>query len=123
MIMSSFPRHIHFIGIGGAGMAPLAELMKLRYPQAVISGSDLLSNAKTAHLEELGITLCQGHQPENLPDDTELVIFSSAVTPDNPERSKAQQLGIKQLRRGEALAEFAATFKRCVAVSGSHGKS
>ena len=74
--MSAFPRYVHFVGIGGAGMAPLAELLKLRFPELVISGSDLLLNDKTRQLEKLGIRVFAGHRADQLPLETGLVIYS-----------------------------------------------
>jgi UDP-N-acetylmuramate--alanine ligase len=112
---------IHFTGIGGAGMAPLAELSLLRGDQ--VSGSDLSGNAKCTHLTSLGAAVTVGHASENVPDDCQLLVYSSAVAPDNYERQRAAALGIPQLRRGEYLARFAENFSRCVAVTGSHGKS
>lgn len=112
---------LHFIGVGGAGMAPLAELALARGHR--VSGSDLVSNAKSERLRKLGAEIFIGHAPENLPDDTELAVCSSAVAPDNCELLRAIELGVPHLRRGEFLAKFAAGYRRCVAVTGSHGKS
>ena len=112
---------IHFIGIGGAGMAPLASLALNRGIQ--ISGSDLESNEKSRQLAAAGAEIFTGHAAENVPDDADLIVYSSAVGADNCERRRGAALGIRQLRRGEFLAEFAASYRRCVAVTGSHGKS
>ena len=112
---------LHFIGIGGAGMAPLAHLA-LQHG-ARVSGSDEKLNGKTAELEAEGARIFAGHAAEHLPDDTETVIYSSAVPPENPERRRAAELRIPQLRRGEFLAEFLRAYPRVAAVSGSHGKS
>ena len=114
-------RKLHFTGIGGAGMAPLAELALLR--GFSVSGSDESDSAKFRHLTQIGACTTLGHDAKNLPDDTELLVYSSAVPESNPERVKARQLGIRQCRRGEFLAEFAASFRRSVAVTGTHGKS
>lgn len=114
-------KRCHFIGIGGAGMAPLARLLQERGVR--ITGSDLEENAKIAELRSAGALIRIGHTAENLPGDAELVVFSSAVTPGNPEFSVAQKLGIPCLRRGEMLARFVRQYRRVVAVSGSHGKS
>ncbi len=114
-------KKLHFIGIGGAGMAPLAQL-SLESGIAV-SGSDSAVSAKSEHLKSLGAQVFCGHKKEQLPEDAELVIYSSAVTEENPERQRAAKLGIPQLRRGEFLGIFARRFKRVAAVSGSHGKS
>ena len=102
-------------------MAPLAELALRRGCE--VSGSDESDSAKFRHLLELGITAVLGHWAENLPDDAELLVYSSAVPESNPERVKARTLGIRQCRRGEFLAEFAAGYLRNVAVTGTHGKS
>lgn len=115
------PLKIHFIGIGGAGMAPLASLAMTR--GAAVSGSDLESNEKSRQLAAAGAEIFVGHAAGNVPDDADLIVYSSAVGVDNCERRRGAELGIRQLRRGEFLAEFAASYRRCVAVTGSHGKS
>lgn len=121
MKSNRLPHHIHFVGIGGAGMAPLAEIMLAR--GASVSGTDRESTGKTAHLAALGATVHVGHDAEFLPENTELVVYSSAVTAENPERKRAAERGIPQLRRGEFLARLAALYRRPVAISGSHGKT
>ena len=114
-------KKIHFIGIGGAGMAPLAQLAL--ESGITVSGSDSALSAKSEHLKALGAEVFYGHSKEQLSSDRELVVYSSAVTEENPERRRAAELGIPQLRRGEFLGVFAKRFKRVAAVSGSHGKS
>lgn len=115
------PEAIHFIGIGGAGMAPMAELLLARGVK--ISGSDLVFNGKCRHLEEGGAVIRKGHASENVPDDTGMIVFSSAVQYDNPERCRGRELNIPEMRRGEFLAFFLSLYRRVAAVSGSHGKS
>lgn len=115
------PKKLFFVGIGGAGMAPLALLAKNAGCQ--VAGSDCASTPKTAFLQKKGITVNIGHSATNIASDTELLIFSSAVPADNPEREKAFKLGIPQLRRGEFLARIAADYKLVATISGSHGKS
>ena len=113
--------HLHFIGIGGAGMAPLALLaLDLGYE---LSGSDREANGKTYELIRRGIDIHIGHRAENLPPDIDLVVYSSAVSEDNPERAEAFRRRIPQVRRGEFLAELAQSFRRVAAISGAHGKS
>lgn len=119
--MSDLAQKIHFVGIGGAGMAPLAEIMLSR--GAAVSGSDRELNAKTAQLAARGATVREGHSAGFLPPDAGLLVYSSAVTPENPERMRAAELGIPQIRRGEFLARLAAQYRRPVAISGSHGKT
>jgi UDP-N-acetylmuramate--alanine ligase len=113
--------NVHFIGIGGAGMAPLAGIL---LEQGVrVTGSDLTVNEKTIALQKAGAKVFEGHFSENLSDDTSMLVYSSAVPEDNPEYRKAIASGISCLRRGEFLARLATGYKRCVAISGSHGKT
>ena len=112
---------LHFTGIGGAGMAPLAELSLARGFR--VSGSDESDSPKCRHLAALGAEISIGHRAENLPVDAGLLVYSSAVPEDNCERLAARRLGIREVRRGGYLAEFAARYRRCVSVTGSHGKS
>ena len=114
-------QRIHFVGIGGAGMAPLAEIMLTR--GAGVSGSDKELNAKTAGLASRGAAVYAGHDAAYLPENARLLVYSSAVTPENPERRRAAELGIPQIRRGEFLARLASHYRRPVAISGSHGKT
>jgi UDP-N-acetylmuramate--alanine ligase len=123
-ISSSMNRYsnIHFIGCGGAGMAPLANIMLQKGFQ--VSGSDLQSNVKTDTLKNAGLTIFTGHDPSNIPAaDNTLVVYSSAVSNDNPELSRALERGLRCLRRGAMLAEVAEGYKRSVAIGGSHGKT
>jgi len=112
---------LHFIGIGGAGMAPLARIALER--GHLVSGSDNESNRKTAELAAAGAKVYCGHRAEQLPPDAELVVYSSAVSQANPELAAALARGVRTLRRGAFLAEFANGCARTVAVSGSHGKT
>ena len=114
-------KKIHFTGIGGAGMAPLAELSLAR--GFAVSGSDMAESPKCRHLETAGAEVFYGHREDNLPDDADLLVFSSAVTEENCERKKARRLGIREIRRGGYLAELSAFYRRCVSVTGTHGKS
>ena len=115
-------KRIHFIGCGGAGMAPLANIMLQQGYQ--VSGSDLQTNAKTIALATAGATIFTGHEATNLPlDDNVLIVYSSAVGTDNPELAQAKKRGLCCLRRGAMLAELAAGYKRSVAIGGSHGKT
>ena len=114
--------HIHFIGIGGVGMSGIALILsELGYS---ISGSDLIRSYGSKALEALGVSLEYGpHCGENLPPETDIVVYSSAVTPENLEYVTAIHKGIRLVRRGEFLAEMAMSFPVSVAVSGSHGKT
>ncbi|MHB9139222.1 MAG: UDP-N-acetylmuramate--L-alanine ligase [Victivallaceae bacterium] len=113
---------VHFIGCGGAGMAPLAFILAER--GFTVSGSDLALNDKTAELARMGAKIFQGHASENVPSVPKcLIVYSSAVKPDNPEIIQSEKYGFPRVRRGEMLALLAATYRRTVAISGSHGKT
>lgn len=110
---------VHFIGIGGIGMCGLAEL--LHNMGSTVSGSDLAENAQIARLRELGIQVTIGQRAENV-RGAEVVVYSSAVRPTNPEYEEARRLKIPLIPRAESLAEIM-RLKRGVAVGGSHGKT
>ncbi|MFN3787279.1 UDP-N-acetylmuramate--L-alanine ligase [Sulfurihydrogenibium azorense] len=86
-----------------------------------ISGSDLKESYTTQRLRELGAKVYIGHSEDNV-KDVDVVVYSSAVKPDNPELKKARELGIPTIPRGEMLAELM-RFKYGIAIAGSHGKT
>lgn len=115
--------HVHFCGIGGVGVSGLAHL--LLDAGAVVSGSDAVESAYTAALRGRGaqITIGLDGAGDGLPPETDLLVYSSAIPEDHPERRCARTRGIPQCRRGEFLARLAPRFRHVVAVSGSHGKT
>ncbi len=102
-------------------MGPLALILAARGHR--ISGSDLLENKFTELLKKSGAHISIGHSSVNLPSEPCLVVYSSAISADNPEFQAAKQRDLQLLRRGEMLAELAASYQRSVAISGSHGKT
>ncbi|RMD88007.1 MAG: UDP-N-acetylmuramate--L-alanine ligase [Candidatus Dadabacteria bacterium] len=112
--------HFHFIGIGGVGMSAIAEIL-LRQGFRV-SGSDLMINDSCLKLKSLGADIFEGHSPKNLQDTVSTVVFSSAVSQDNPEIIEAKTRSIPVLKRAEVLAELM-RMKYGIAVAGSHGKT
>jgi UDP-N-acetylmuramate--alanine ligase len=110
---------VHFVGIGGAGMSGIAELL-LDY-ELEVSGSDLKRSEATDRLAALGARLFEGHAAEQV-EGADLVVISSAVPPDNLEVLAARALGIPVVRRAEMLAELM-RLKYGVAVGGTHGKT
>jgi UDP-N-acetylmuramate--alanine ligase len=112
-------RHIHFVGIGGAGMSGIAEV--LHNMEYVVTGSDLKASDVTRHLEQLGIRVSIGHRPEHV-QGADVVVRSSAVPLDNPEVAAARQHLIPVIPRAEMLAELM-RLKYGVAVAGTHGKT
>ncbi len=112
-------RHIHFVGIGGAGMGGIAEVLaNLGY---IVSGSDRANNSMTRHLAGMGIRVHLGHAAENVAG-VDAVVISSAIPQDNPERLAAQRQRIPVVPRAEMLAELM-RFRHGVAVAGTHGKT
>jgi UDP-N-acetylmuramate--alanine ligase len=109
-------RRLHFVGIGGAGMSGLA--LVARALGAQVTGSDRTESSYTARLREQGIELVIGHAAANVPADAE-VIYSTAVPAQNPERAAAHG---RERHRADLLAEIAA-LRRCLAVTGTHGKT
>ena len=110
---------IHFIGIGGIGMSGIAEVMRnLGYR---VQGSDSADSANVKRLRELGIPVAIGQRAENL-GEAQVVVYSSAVKPDNPEFAAARAAGLPIVRRAEMLAELM-RLKRCIAIAGTHGKT
>lgn len=112
-------RKVHFVGIGGAGMSGIAEvLINLGY---TVSGSDLASNAVTQRLIELGAQVFTGHRAENVAG-RDCIVVSSAVTEDNPELITAREARLPVVPRAEMLAELM-RFRYGIAVAGTHGKT
>ncbi|MDW8844742.1 UDP-N-acetylmuramate--L-alanine ligase [Erwinia sp. P7711] len=112
-------RHIHFVGIGGAGMGGIAEVLANEGYE--ISGSDLAPNAVTQHLSKLGATIYFNHRAENV-SNASVVVVSTAVSQDNPEIIAAREARIPVIRRAEMLAELM-RFRHGIAVAGTHGKT
>jgi UDP-N-acetylmuramate--alanine ligase len=112
-------RHIHFVGVGGAGMGGIAEvLVHLGYQ---VSGSDLSRNAMTSRLEQQGVKVLTGHEAANV-EGVDAIVVSSAIRDDNPEVQHARELGIPVVPRAEMLAELM-RFRYGIAVAGTHGKT
>src|SRR5436190_22551701 len=112
-------RRLHFVGIGGAGMSGLA--LVAAQLGAEVTGSDRAESSYLAELRAVGIEPAIGHAAANVPDGAELV-YSTAIPEDNPERIAARERGLRELHRGELLGEVGG-LKRCLAVSGTHGKT
>lgn len=109
----------HLIGIGGAGMSVVAELLMTR--GALVSGSDAKASAATTHLIDLGATVHVGHDAANVPEDA-VVVVSSAIRETNPELAVARERGQQVIHRSQALA-VAAEGRDFIAVAGAHGKT
>lgn len=112
-------KKIHMVGIGGAGMSGIAEiLLEQGY---IISGSDMADSATVKHLRNLGATVYLGHSKENI-GDVQVVVRSTAINEDNPEIREAINLHIPIIPRAEMLAELM-RLKTGIAIAGTHGKT
>jgi UDP-N-acetylmuramate--alanine ligase len=112
-------RRIHFVGIGGIGMSGIAELLaNLGY---AVSGSDAKRSSVTDRLESLGVKVQAGHAAANV-GEADVVVYSSAVRPDNPEVAEASRRRIPVIPRAEMLAELM-RLRFGIAVAGAHGKT
>jgi UDP-N-acetylmuramate--alanine ligase len=112
-------RRIHFVGVGGIGMSGIAELLaNLGY---AVSGSDAKRSPVTDRLASLGVTVQAGHASGHV-GDADVVVYSSAVRPDNPEVAEALRRRIPVIPRAEMLAELM-RLRFGIAVAGAHGKT
>ncbi len=112
-------RRLHFVGIGGAGMSGIAEILaNLGFE---ITGSDSTPSDITRYLADLGITVAVGHSSETI-DAAEVVVISSAIGDDNPEVIAARNRGIPVIKRAEMLGELM-RLKYSIGVAGTHGKT
>jgi UDP-N-acetylmuramate--alanine ligase len=112
-------RHVHFVGIGGIGMSGLAEI--LRTLDFDVSGSDLKPNENTRRLEGLGVRVFFGHSAEHV-GGADVVVYSSAIDPHNPEIARARIMEVPIIPRAEMLAELMRT-RYAITIAGSHGKT
>ncbi|MFO0764955.1 MAG: UDP-N-acetylmuramate--L-alanine ligase [Patescibacteria group bacterium] len=113
-------KKVHFVGIGGINMSGVAKILKRSGVE--VSGSDAALSEATEELEKIGVRVSIGHEAQNVPQDAELVIYSSAVPVSNPERLEAMKRNIHQLTNFEFLGEWTKN-KRVLLITGTHGKS
>jgi UDP-N-acetylmuramate--alanine ligase len=112
-------KRVHFVGIGGAGMSGIAEVLVTQGYS--VSGSDLSESAVTRRLAKLGATVCIGHRAANVAK-ADAVVVSTAVTADNPEVVAARERGVPVVPRALMLAELM-RLKQGIAIAGTHGKT
>jgi UDP-N-acetylmuramate--alanine ligase len=112
-------KKIHFVGIGGIGMSGIAEILLNQGFE--VSGSDLHLTEVTNRLEQLGAKIYEGHSPDNI-EDADVLVYSSAVLPDNPEVRAAADRNIPIIKRAEMLAETM-RMHYGIGIAGTHGKT
>ena len=113
-------RNIHMIGIGGTSMSGIAEI--LNQWGFNVTGSDANSSAVTDKLIEDGIKVTIGHSHYDV-DEADLVVYSAAIKPDDPELKRAKDLGIETAIRADFLGEITKAYRNTICVAGTHGKS
>lgn len=113
-------KHIHCIGIGGIGLSAIAEIFLSRGCR--VSGSDMKENDMTDKLRQIGAEITIGHDAANV-EGVDLLIYTAAISQDNPELTAAKEKGIDCVTRAEALGALMEEYKASIAVSGTHGKT
>lgn len=117
----SVPLHIHFIGIGGISMSGLAEILLREH--FIITGSDAKESPLTKALEKKGARIYYGQRASNIEDSVQLIVYTAAIHPDNPEFACAIQRKIPMLTRAELLGQIMKNYEVPIAVAGTHGKT
>lgn len=113
-------KRIHFIGIGGAGMCPLAEILHAEGYK--LSGSDNNESINLAKLRTFGIPIHMGQRAENI-EGAEMIVYTAALLPDNPELVAAKASGIPTFERSKLFGAISRMYKNCIGVCGTHGKT
>lgn len=115
------PIHIHFIGIGGISMSGFAEL--LHSYGFTISGSDMQQSKITKHLQSLGIHIIYGQSDSNITKDIDLIVYTAAISSDNPEFIAAKASGIPMMDRAEMVGQVMKNYENAINIAGTHGKT
>ncbi len=115
------PVHVHFIGIGGISMSGLAAVLLKR--GFTVTGSDAKESPLTDWLSGLGASIVYGQRAENIQDGTDVVVYTAAIHPDNPEYAAACEKQIPMLSRAQLLGELMRNYPMPIAVAGTHGKT
>lgn len=115
------PISIYFVGIGGISMSGLAEILNTAGFQ--VSGSDIKETSITRMLEAQGIHVLIGQRRENITDDIDCAVFTSAIHEDNPEYQAVMARHIPYLSRAQLLGQIMTNYKIPIAISGTHGKT
>ena len=115
------PVHVHFIGIGGISMSGLAEVLLQK--GFSVSGSDAKASDLTRHLENLGAQVFYGQRASNIKEETDVVVYTAAIHPDNPEYQEAAARALPMLTRAQLLGQMMKNYETPIAVAGTHGKT
>lgn len=113
-------KRIHMIGIGGSGMCPIAEILHSK--GYILTGSDNNESDPLKRIKALGIKVFMGHSAENI-EGAELIVYSAAISKDNPELKAAAEKGIPTMERSHMLGAITRQFDNVIGVCGTHGKT
>lgn len=111
---------IHFIGIGGSGMCPLAEILHSKGYS--LQGSDNNESSIVERIRNMGIPVMMGQKAENI-KGADMIVYSAAISQDNPELAAAFESGIPTFQRAELFGEISRHFENCIGICGTHGKT
>ncbi len=117
----SSPMHVYFIGIGAISMSGLASILLAEGFK--VSGSDAHESELTHKLEAEGATIFYGQETAHIPDDVDLIVYTAAIRPSNPEYLRMMSMGVEHMSRAEFLGQLMLNYKTPIAVSGTHGKT
>ncbi len=112
---------LYFVGIGGTSMSGLAGIAQDMGFE--VAGCDMMDSLYVQKLKNRGIPISIGHDENNLPDDTDLLVFSAAISDEKPEMVKAKKLGIPRIERSDYLGLLSRVFETTIGVAGTHGKT
>lgn len=115
------PERVHFIGIGGISMSGLAEI--LMDEGFTVSGSDAHQSELTKGLERKGASIYNGQKASNITPDIQVVVYTAAIHPDNPEFVAAREMGLPMLTRAELLGQMMKNYRYAIGIAGTHGKT
>ncbi|MBP3895798.1 MAG: UDP-N-acetylmuramate--L-alanine ligase, partial [Mogibacterium sp.] len=113
-------KKIHCLGIGGIGLSAVAEILNDR--GFIVSGTDINPGKVTDHLQSIGIKIYSSHEPENV-DDVDAIVYSAAVSDENPEVVRARELGLPLFSRAQVLGMIMDDYEHSIAICGTHGKT
>lgn len=113
--------NVHFIGLGGISMSALAEILIDKGVK--VSGSDSKDSAILKKLRTKGANVYIGHKSENITDDLDLIVYTDAISSDNPEFLEAKNKSVMTIDRGNFLGQLMKRYKNSIAISGTHGKT
>ncbi len=113
-------KRVHMIGIGGSGMCPLAEILHSK--GYILTGSDNNESDPLKRIKGMGIKVFMGHDKKNI-EGSQLVVYSAAISKDNPEIVAAKELGIPTMERSHLLGALTRYYDNVIGVSGTHGKT